>query len=271
MKLKLILTTTVAILLSFKSFGFILIQHDDKDKHEHIHFAHPLVTETPSPDTKIRLDYFYRNINSGNLKENTIRFEGEYAFNPSFSIEVDLPYTILNPSLGSTESNFNTISIGFKFANYSFEENNILLGYGMELGIPSGNQSVGIGSNHIFELAPFFSIGYKIDRFDLIGHVEFGIPTNLDTNIGDEFETEMESNFSLLYHVNENLQLLFELDRSVVLSGEEAGTSVFNISPGIKFNPFNNHHTMIGVSAGFPVTDYKNFDTRLIASLFYHF
>ncbi|MCH7827096.1 MAG: hypothetical protein IIC75_03835 [Bacteroidetes bacterium] len=271
MKLKLIIAALFSIIFMSNNYAALVLHHDDKDKNKHIHFAHPLITETPSPDTKIRFDYFYRNINSGVLKNHTTRLELEYAFAPSFSIEVDIPYTILKPSLGSTESNFNTISIGFKFANYAFEESNILLGYGLEFGIPTGDQDVGIGSNHILEIEPFFSIGYKIDKFDIIGYIAFGIPTNLDTNVGDEFETEFESNLSLMYHANENLQLLLELDRSAVINGDEAGTIVMNISPGIKFNPFNNPNIFFGISAGIPVTNTELFDSRIIGSVFYHF
>ena len=272
MKIKLIIALLFCVTFVSNNFAATVIHHDDKDKHkqEHIHFAHPLVTESPSPDTKIRLDHFYRNINSGASKNHTTRLELEYAFAPSFSIEVDLPYTIVNRTIPTTESNFNTISIALKFANFAFEEDNILLGYGLEFGLPSGDQSVGIGNDHIFELAPFFSIGYKADRFDFIGHIVFGIPTNLDTNAGDEFETEFESNFSIMYNVNEKLQLLMELDRTAVINGDAAGTTVTNISPGIKFNPFNNHQIILGLSAGFPVTDIENFDSRIIGSVFYH-
>ena len=271
MKLKIILMVFISIIFLTKNTAAIIIHHDDdKHEHEHIHFAHPIVTETPSPDTKIRIDYFYRNINSGTLKTHTTRLELEYAFFPSFSIEVDLPYTIVNPSLGSTESNFNTVSVALKFANFALEEHNILLGYGLEFGLPSGNQAIGVGSDHIVELAPFFSIGYMLDKFDFIGHVAFGIPTNLDTNIGDEFETEFENNFSVMYHVNERLQILMELDKSTVINGDAAGTTITNISPGVKFQPFDNHHLMVGVSAGFPVTNLEGFDARIIGSVFYH-
>jgi len=273
MKIYFLATMLFCIIFISNSSAELLFHHDDKKehKHEHIHFSHPLVTETPSPDTKVRLDYFYRNISSGTVKNSTIRFEAEYAFAPSFSIEVDLPYTILTPTLGVTESNVNTINVGFKFANFAFEESNVLLGYGLEFGIPSGNQTKGIGNNHIFNIEPFFSIGYKLNEFDFIAHVAFGIPTNLDTNVGDEFETEMESNLSILYHANEKLQLLIEIDRSVVINGENSGTNVLNISPGVKFNPFDNDHVIIGLSAGFPVTDTKLFDSRIIGSVFYHF
>ncbi|MCH8326814.1 MAG: hypothetical protein IIB83_09705 [Bacteroidetes bacterium] len=123
-----------------------------------------------------------------------------------------------------------------------------------------------------FDFFDFFNKdGSKIDKFDIIGYIAFGIPTNLDTNVGDEFETEFESNLSLMYHANENLQLLLELDRSAVINGDEAGTIVMNISPGIKFNPFNNPNIFFGISAGIPVTNTELFDSRIIGSVFYHF
>src|SRR5881392_2128567 len=41
-------------------------ERDDDHEHDHhLHFSHPLVTESPSPDTKIRLDYLATNISGG--------------------------------------------------------------------------------------------------------------------------------------------------------------------------------------------------------------
>ncbi|MEP6906189.1 MAG: hypothetical protein ABI875_08885, partial [Gemmatimonadales bacterium] len=67
--------------------------HGDRDDHDGpLHFAHPIFTESPSPDTKLRLDYLFRQIVPG-LQEHSMRLEGEYAFNPSVSIEANIPVT----------------------------------------------------------------------------------------------------------------------------------------------------------------------------------
>ena len=62
-----------------------------------LHFSHPLVAESVSPDTKLRFDYLFRD-EEGAGNRHTARVEGEYAFSPSvvlrlralaFAIEID--------------------------------------------------------------------------------------------------------------------------------------------------------------------------------------
>ena len=57
------------------------VGHDASDDHHKapLHFSHPLFSESPSPDTKIRLDYLYANL-ARRVHENTFQVEGEYAF-----------------------------------------------------------------------------------------------------------------------------------------------------------------------------------------------
>ena len=53
-------------------------EHQDAD-HDHdarLHFSHPLFTESPSPDTKVRVDYLFREIKS-DTHEHSMRLEGE--------------------------------------------------------------------------------------------------------------------------------------------------------------------------------------------------
>jgi hypothetical protein len=67
------------------------------------------------------------------------------------------------------------------------------------------------------------------------------------------------------------IQPLIELDGATALNGPGRGTTVINISPGIKFAPPHNEHWQFGFGAGFPITSAKDFDTRLVVSIFYHF
>ena len=67
------------------------------------------------------------------------------------------------------------------------------------------------------------------------------------------------------------MQGLVEFDGETVLSGEEAGTTAFNLSPGFKYRFLRSRMLAFGVSAGFPLTDHREFDVRVLASIFYHF
>ncbi len=253
------------------------------DGHSHtkkgLHFSHPLISESPSPDTKIRLDYFFFDVEGeseegeeeegGGFKEHTIRLEAEYAFSRNISLEVNVPYTFIDPDEGQGEDHFNNIEVGLKLASFIFEEYGLLLGGGIEFGIPAGDDEKGIGSDHIIEIEPFLSMGYKYNNFELVSFLSLGFPVNQDD--GEDESDEFGYNVSLLYHLTESIVALLEFDGEVALNGEEDGESVLNIDPGIKIMPFNNKDIQIGIGAGFPLTEDEAFEYRLIGSLFYHF
>lgn len=246
-------------------------RHVDSSHNDGLHFSHPLVAESPSPDTKIRFDYALLDVDGAGPQAtvSTFRLEAEYAFYRVFSVEVDVPYTWLDPEQGSSRSNLDNVQVGLKFANFAFEERGLLLGYGIEFGFPTGDSGEGIGSGHIFEIEPFLDVGYKWRDIEVVAFTEFGIPTNQEE--GEEVETELGYNVSALYHFSSGLQGLIEVDGESVLSGEESGESLVNISPGIKIRPLPLRELILGLSVGVPVSEIDQFDTRVRVSVFYHF
>ena len=268
------------ILLSLSNKS--LSDHPQTGNDEGLHFSHPLISESPSPDTKIRLDYFFLDVDGevedeeigeegegpSRFKESTIRLELEYAFTRNISIEADIPYTFLNVEDGNNENNFNNIELGVKLATFILEEFGILLGGGLEFGLPTGNDRKGIGSDNIIEIEPFVDFGYKLQSFELVGFLSLGFPVNQK---GDQDEgDEMGYNLSMLYHLGDVVEVLLEFDGETVLNGEEDGEFVLNIDPGIKVAPFKNKDLQLGFGVGFPLTDDEEFKYRLVGSIFYH-
>jgi len=287
MPLKSISTYLLAGILIAASPLFSLPDVNADEEHSHsnrgLHFSHPLITESPSPDTKFRVDYIFLDVDGeiedeelgeegegpSKFKENTIVLEFEYAFTRNISIEADIPYTFHNVDGGSNENNFNNIEVALKLATFIFEQYGVLLGGGIEFGLPTGDDHKGIGSDNILEIEPFLSFGYKLDNFELVSFLSLGFPVNQK---GDQDEgEELGYNVSMLYHITDYLEGLIEFDGETVLSGEEEGESVLNMDPGIKIAPFNNKDIKIGVGAGFPLTRDEEFKYRIVASLFYHF
>lgn len=243
--------------------------HDHASHHDGLHFAHPLISESVSPDTKLRLNYDFNDL-EGNSQTNSIQLGAEYAIHRSFSIELGIPYVVLDPAAGSTESRMGNLEVALKFANYAFEESGLLLGYGMEFGLPTGDDRTGIGSDNIIELEPFMNFGLKKGNWEWIGFATFGIPTNQDE--GQEFETEFGLNFSSLYHVSPSVQGLLELDGEAVLSGEEAGkASEYFLTPGIKVAPLADKNLKAGTGLRFPISEDAESEVRVLVSVFYHF
>ena len=206
-------------------------EHAEADHHEGLHFSHPLIAESVSPDTKVRIDYDFADLGP-DASAHTLRLELEYAFHRAFSIEAGIPFTSLDLDESGT-SRFGNAEVALKFANYAFENRGVLLGYGVEFGLPTGSEAAAIGSDHVVEFEPFFNIGFQRSDWELVVFTTFGIPTNQEE--GEEVDTELGTDFSMLYHASPRLQLLLEFDGESVLSGEESGKQTWHVTPGIKF------------------------------------
>ena len=241
-------------------------EHAD-DGHLHgLHFSHPLFSESITPDTKVRFDFGREWEAEGTGSE--LELEAEYAFHPAFSIEFGAPYHFHNPDVGANETGLGNMEIALKFANFAFEDKGLLLGYGLEVGMPTGSDVTGIGSGHIWELEPFLGIGLVTGNFELVNRTRFGIPINQEP--GEEVETELNYDFSALYHFSPRFQGLLELNGGIGLSGDEAGEGIVSLSPGIKVAPFASQALFVGLGASFPLGE-EELDARLKLAFFYHF
>lgn len=247
-------------------------QQPDHDRgaepvHSHgLHFAHPLVTESVSPDRKVRLNY--GRTREGDVDADEVGFEGEWAFDRSFSIEVKVPYVSINPELGAARSALGTVEAALKFANFAFHRHGLLLGYGLEFGLPTGDPVQGIGSDHVWEIEPFLNVGWQRGLVELVGWARFGIPTN--QNATEEVETEFHYDLSALFRVSPRVEALLELNGETGLSGAEAGVGAVTLSPGLKIAPIASRSLFVGISGTVPL-DEQELDSRLTASLLYHF
>lgn len=118
--------------------------HGPDGHHGGLHFSHPLVTESVSPDTKIRVDHRFFDFPTGQGEHSGL-LEGEYAFHRSVSLEVGFPFSYTDRAAGNLEATL-------KFANYSFEDAGVLLGYGLQLAAPTnGDASHDHEHNHEHE------------------------------------------------------------------------------------------------------------------------
>ncbi|MGM5471021.1 hypothetical protein ACS386_12150 [Flavobacteriaceae bacterium LMO-SS05] len=243
-------------------------EHDhDGHVHHTLHFSHPIATESPSPDTKVRLDYNYISLSEseGNLQH--VRLEGEYAFSRSLSVEANIPYTFANIKGEANRSNLNSADIALKYANYSLEDKNILIGGGLEFALPTGNDKKGIGSSKVWEFEPYLDFGWKYHDLEIVSFLSFGIPIH-----GDEEEADWELGWNLsgLYHISPSIEVLLESSSEKVYGGEEDGFNTISLIPGIKWKPEGQDHLKMGLGMGFPVSSDKEYDSTAFFSLFYH-
>lgn len=264
--------------------------------HRGLHFAHPLATESVSPDTKLRVDYDYRDL-PADEEENAATLAAEWAPHRSFSIEASVPYSLTADATGFSH-------VALKFANYAFESSGVSLGYGVGLGLPTsgdapdptheegghthahradaavlsdppGPRFNGTGGVHsslgrnLWTFEPFLNAGWKAGRWELVGFGTFEIPTNHAEQA--EVGTELGYNASALFRAAPEVQATLELHGTAGLSGHATGEAVTNLTPGVKLRPSGDSPFFLGLAGSFPVSSDQSYGARALVSLFYHF
>ena len=285
--------------------------HDDGGHgHAGLHFSHPMIAESVTPDRKIRVGYARFEV-SGLEHENSARIAGEWAFHRAFSVEVSAPYSF-------TQTEFGFTHLAAKFANYAFEEHGLLLGYGLGVGIPTAGDSPAEAHGHGEEEGGGHTHGTtRATRISVRPGARSPLPPGLGvhangsgtvrSDLGHEFwelepflnagwktglwelvafttysipasaaeaavTSHLRYNVSALYHVNSRLQGLLEFD-GVTDVNEDAGAGehVSNLSPGLKVRVFEGRSLFFGGAVSFPLTNAEAFDTRVRVSVFQHF
>lgn len=234
-----------------------------------LHFSHPLVAESPSPDTKLRLDGFLADGSGDQAGQwSTVRLEAELALRPGLSLEVDVPYTFRDPAGAPDTDHLDTVEIGVKGASFAFAEHGLLVGGGLEVGLPTGSDSREIGSSRTVEFEPFVDAGWRRGPWQLVAFFSVGI---LHNEPDDEAESEIAWNLSVLHEAHPRLQLLLELDGERVNGGDEDGADRMHVTPGLKVRPLPERPLWLGLGVSVPVSHDEKFDARGVLSAFWHF
>lgn len=244
-------------------------ERDHDDDHDHLHFSHPLVTESPTPDTKVRLDYVLLWINEiSEFRDHQVRVEAEYAFADALSLALVAPYEFRTAPSTDRAHGLGNLEVSLKFASVRYGERGVLLGGGLSAGVPTGSDQKQIGSSHIVELEPFVDAGYKRDRLELVGFARLSSAFN--RRAGEEPERNLAFDFSILYHLHPRLEALMELTTARSLVGGATGVPETFVAPGFKVYPFSNPKLMFGTSLLLGTGAVSS--TKAISiSAFYHF
>jgi hypothetical protein len=245
-------------------------EHEHGD-HEHagLHFSHPLLNESPSPDTKLRLDYQWARIGSGSerVTEHGARLEGEYEFAEGVSLALTVPWVRRETSLGSVQGTGST-ELSLKATSLRWGHQGVVVGGGFSVGLPTGSDEKAIGSSRSVELEPFADVGVKLGGLELVAFGHYG--TTVRNPAGVEAERELALVGSALYPVSRLAELLMEVETVHPMGSDEPTTT--RVAPGLKLYPFPNRHLMAGVSAPIALRRSGEPESReVIASVFYHF
>lgn len=274
--------------------------------HEHtgLHFTHPMIAESVTPDTKVRMDHQFFDFPDG-TRENSSVLEAEYAVHRAVSLEVGLPYSY-------TAGSFGNLRALFKLANYALEDSGVLLGYGVGVTFPTngaadvaghvdeegghadeGHAGVRLSRSaapppprfhgaaegvrtslgtEVWEVEPYLNVGFRGGPWEVTAWTRFAIPFHQAEQ--HDVGSELRWNLATLFHASSRLQALLELDGSSGISGHPVGEDVVFASPGLRVKPLAGQPLWIGTAVGLPVAagvPEDPFDVRWKTSLFWHF
>jgi len=230
--------------------------------------AHPLIAESPTPDTELRFEYIF--VEKQNADEYIVNPEGELAIASWASIEVDLPYVFRDSTVGTaSEDNFGVAEVALKLAHGIGP--NALVGGGLELGLPTGDDTKSIGSNNELVIEPFVDFGVKFKTFEVITFLGFGVPINQQSAEEREAkDLELEYNLALAHWFAPSTRFIMELDGEAVVIGDD-NEGIINFTVGFIGSPVTGLPLEVGGGVSFPVTADKEFDNRIIFSALYQF
>lgn len=238
-------------------------------EHGPIEFSHPMVAESPSPDTKLRLDFLDRSNPDSSVTRGTVRLEGEYAFQPWVSLAVTVPFAWRGADAFSQPSGFGSTEVALKFASFVLASRGVLLGGGLSSEVPTGSDANDIGSSHLVGMEPFADVAMRCGRLELVTLTSYGESVGL--RAGDSPDRDWTANASALWHATRRTQGLIELDTRRTLSGSERGSEITNVSPGVKLVPLHDRGVMFGASLRIPLSPARDFDREVLLSTMYHF
>jgi hypothetical protein len=235
--------------------------------HPGVDLSHPLVIESPLPESKLRLNYGFADAGDG--AEHVAELEAEYAITRTFSFEAVLPYALLDPDEGPGQDHFGDAVVAFKLASYAWVGRSVMPAVGVEVVLPTGDEERGIGSDHVLELEPFLRLGAWSGPFEFIGSFGVGFPVNQTDEESDEEDLALAYGVSALYHAAPRLQALVELHGDSVFGADDA--HALYVSPGLTVQPLNDKSINLGAGVTLPLTDEREFDYAINLMWILHF
>ena len=236
--------------------------------HAHPHFTHPLVTESPLPENQARFDAAFAR--GSDADEFSVEASVEFALTPNLGVELALPYVWVDPEEGGGTDGIGNAEVAAKYADYRFGDSGFVLGAGIEIELPTGDDEAGTGDDQQIVLEPNVGVGYRSGPLEVIGMLRFGIPVNEPEADAADVDLELGADLSLLYHVTPRVAGLLEFNGTAVVAGESDET-LLTINPGLSLDPVGTGRLRIGIGAGVPVTDDAESDWEARTMVIFHF
>jgi hypothetical protein len=239
----------------------------------------PLVTRNPTPERELEFNVEYEKSDEGKEVEAEVELSWRFADRIEASIEV--PVLFLMPRESENEWGLGDLTLGGKALVFQSIDQPALVTVGLELGLPTGSESRGLGGS--FAVAPYVTTGIGLGVIDVIGDV--GYTWGLD-GPDDGVET-FALNVAAAYRGWRQVIPMLEVSLVAQTSGgkeggedgdEEGepdlvGKAQVSLTPGVIVQSLAWMPPAASLRAGVQIglTDDREFDCRVLASLSWDF
>jgi len=231
-----------------------------------LEFFYPVVTRRPVIERELELRTKYEKL-GGNRAIETFG-SIEYPVLPWWQIDLEIPVVVNDPSDGPSMAGFGDMELENKFLLYKSVEHRALVAGGLELTLPSGSRSRGLGGE--FAVEPFLTAGIALGPFDLLASISYEWILNGPT----PREQNLEWNIALGYPFSRWFTPFVELNSVTQTGGTRDDGNIIGkvqmyLTPGFNVSPLPGMTFRAGVQL--PMTSARTFDFAVHGGLVWEF
>jgi mono/diheme cytochrome c family protein len=243
-------------------------------------FPRPLITGKAIPEQEVILSGQYiRNFSNlspggddlnqqGIRSQRSLNFDGsiEYRINGRTEVELEAPFLMINNDPGPSEAGLGDMAVSLKYVLFFSIEHLTIVSAGLELGLPTGRSSKGLGSGEL-TWEPYLRAGARWDDVILQGDMSLELPQQT-VNTG----AALLYNLALAYEFEPDPRLeivpMVELNTETALNGPDGGRTLSAVLPQLRIDWLT---WSAGAGVQFPFTHLKDFDIRVLFDVTYEY
>lgn len=247
-----------------------------------LHFTHPLVAESPTPDRKIHLGYRFDAADE--LDSHELHLHAEYSWHPAISVGFGQAWSMQDDG-HETEAGLGNLHFGVKTANFAFAEHGVVITAAFGVVAPIGDDDIQghHGGDH-WTLEPVLGGGWRNADWEVVALGRFSLPVDQDEPDDEDHHMMMMShheetrvveerfgfNASLMRHLPAGWSVVIELQGESILAGDEAGDTEVEAIVGGQVHPPGWPGVGLGAGVAVPLEDGER-DVALLASAMWHY
>jgi hypothetical protein len=231
---------------------------------------HMLKTEHAWLEREVVFDLGFANgADGGTVDETELEVEFEYAINSHVMLILGQPVIFLDPDEGEGLEGIGDLEAGFQYL--AFDGERTIVSFGLNASLPTGDEDKGLGAGNVL-LAPRGLLWHDFcNGTHLHAEAAFDVPVDVD-----QPENALVYNVALSHTIAasrcwdymRHLTPLVEANCETMLNGPESGTTVVNLTPGVRWIVGKHHQAGFGYS--FPVTGSQQFEGQWLFSFILH-